>query len=200
MKTHPSPLLSALLLTALVFFASGCAIPSGGIPLPGNQNLHQVDSRLFRSAQPSVTGFGALAERGIKTVINLRMPDDVLPEEEAAVRAKAMTYHHVPLGGWGRPTEAQVNEILALIETAVPPVLVHCQRGADRTGTIVACYRIRHEGWTAEQALAEAEHLGMAWGEFGMKSFVRDFALNQPPHPSAPSIRRGTSDKEKALP
>ncbi len=167
---------------ALALFGSGCAIPQGGIPLPGVRNFHQVDARLFRSAQPETEGFDALAQRGVNTVINLRMPGDVLPEEKSAVEAHAMTYRPMPLAGWHGPTPAQVNKILALIEAATPPVLVHCRRGADRTGMIVACYHIRHDGWTAERALAEAEEHGMAWVQFGMKAFVEDFARSEHAH------------------
>ena len=174
------PLTGRVLLWAgLVFWLSGCAVPQGGLPVAGVRNLHQVDARLFRSAQPEPGGFDALAQRGIKTVINLRMPGDVLPGEQPAAEAHHMTYRPMPLPAWHGPTPAQVDKILALIDSATPPVLVHCRRGADRTGMIVACYRIRHDGWTAERALAEAEEHGMAWVQVGMKSFVEDFARRE---------------------
>ena len=40
-------------------------------------------------------------------------------------------------------------------------VLVHCKDGVDRTGMIVAIYRMTPEGWTSNDALAEAERFGM---------------------------------------
>jgi tyrosine-protein phosphatase SIW14 len=172
----------ACLLTAFVVLASGCATPPGSIALNGVPNFHRINSRLYRSAQPNLEGLSALAETGIKTVINLRMSDDILPKEAETAIAAGMTYRNVPLSGWRRPTDEQVNTVLALIDSSTPPVLIHCERGADRTGTIIACYRIRSENWSAERALDEAERLGMAWGELGMKSYVRDFARNQPAH------------------
>ena len=166
-------------LLALASLVSGCALPPASIPVSGTLNFHRVDARLFRSAQPEPEAFPALAQQGIKTVINLRTPGDALPTEEPAVRASGLDYRNMPLSNWGRPTDAQVTDVLSWIETAAPPVLVHCERGADRTGTIVACYRIRHDGWTAEQALAEAEQCGMGWWQLGMKAYVRDFAQKE---------------------
>jgi protein tyrosine/serine phosphatase len=56
------------------------------------------------------------------------------------------------------------------------PVFIHCQHGCDRTGTIIACYRIKHEQWTRENAWQEAVRYGISRFERGMKSFVKDFA------------------------
>ena len=38
---------------------------------------------------------------------------------------------------------------------SMQPVLVHCQHGSDRTGTMVAIYRIVYQGWTKSQATDE---------------------------------------------
>ena len=42
------------------------------------------------------------------------------------------------------------------------PVLVHCQHGADRTGTMIAVYRIAVQGWSKAKAIRE-----MTGGGFG---------------------------------
>jgi hypothetical protein len=62
-------------------------------------------------------------------------------------------------------------EILDLIE-AGDTVFVHCRLGMDRTGVVVAAYRIAREHWANQQALAEAESLGMHWYSSGMKRFI----------------------------
>jgi protein tyrosine/serine phosphatase len=54
-----------------------------------------------------------------------------------------------------------------------------CNRGSDRTGTIAAVYRISHEGWNAERAIAEAKHYGLSWAEFGMKGYISDYYNRQ---------------------
>jgi protein tyrosine/serine phosphatase len=62
---------------------------------------------------------------------------------------------------------------------------VHCWRGKDRTGTIIACYRIQHDGWSSRQALKEAEQRGLSHAEFGMRSFILKFSPLDLPAPFA---------------
>tara|TARA_B100001094_G_C17501585_1_gene471289 strand:+ start:208 stop:474 length:267 start_codon:yes stop_codon:yes gene_type:complete len=40
------------------------------------------------------------------------------------------------------------------------PVLVHCQHGADRTGTMCAIYQVALQGWTKEEAIREMKDGG----------------------------------------
>ena len=39
-------------------------------------------------------------------------------------------------------------------------VFVHCRYGDDRTGMMVAAYRMSMEGWTAEEARREMDQFG----------------------------------------
>ena len=55
------------------------------------------------------------------------------------------------------------------------PVFVHCQRGADRTGVVIAAYRISHEKWTDEQAITEAKRFGLAVVQFRKKDYISDY-------------------------
>ena len=142
----------------------------------GITNFARVNDHLYRGAQPNADGIKSLARLGVKTIINLRMTNDVWSAEEAEARAAGITYTNVPMSGIGQPTDEQVLKVLSSIETAADPVFVHCQHGADRTGTIVACYRIRHDKWTSKQALQEAREHGMSPLEIGMKRYVADFA------------------------
>lgn len=65
--------------------------------------------------------------------------------------------------------------LLALIESLPAPVFVHCEHGCDRTGTIIACYRIRVGGWPNEAALEEARKYGLSKHEHGMIEYIRTF-------------------------
>ena len=83
---------------------------------------------------------------------------------------------NVPLDGYQAPAPGDVSKLLALLEDqSAGPVFVHCRRGADRTGTILAAYRIEHDHWSNQQALNEAKTMKMASSEKLMQEFVREF-------------------------
>ncbi|MFT6982327.1 MAG: protein tyrosine/serine phosphatase [Crocinitomicaceae bacterium] len=121
------------------------------------KNFHQVDDQLFRSGQPQKKGMQELqAKMKVKTIINLRNVIDDKQEIKGTsliqvripMRAKVMNYQNIV-------------DALCAIENAEKPVLVHCLHGSDRTGGVVAAYRMIH-GWTKEKALEEFQlnHFG----------------------------------------
>jgi uncharacterized protein (TIGR01244 family) len=139
-------------------------------------NFHQVNEHLYRGAQPASGGLKKLSELGIKTIINLRGADEHTQAEQDEATAAGLQYFGVPMAALGRPTEEQVAHVLAIIDDQQNwPVFIHCKRGSDRTGTIIAAYRISHDDWTADHAIAEAKHYGMSWMEFGMKDYIADY-------------------------
>jgi uncharacterized protein (TIGR01244 family) len=163
--------MSKILLTFVL--AAGWTFAADPIGVP---NFHQVDEHLYRGAQPSAEGFRNLARLGIKTVIDLREPGDRAHTEEKIVTADGMRYIHLPLNGYHAPSEDQITQLLGLLNNRDGgPVFIHCRRGADRTGTVVACYRISRQNWTNDKALAEARQYGMSWTEWSMQDFVRHF-------------------------
>jgi protein tyrosine/serine phosphatase len=148
-----------------------------GVPATeGIVNFAKVNDVLYRGAQPDDIGLASLQRLGVKTIINLRMPGDCWSEESAKALSHGILYTNVPFKGMGRPTDDQVKMVLALIDSSPGPVFIHCQHGCDRTGTIVACYRMKHDQWALEKALTEANHYGLSFFERGMKKFIADFA------------------------
>lgn len=139
-------------------------------------NFYQVNSKVYRGAQPKRGGIEKLAGLGIKTVINLRDNDERARIEGQDVKAAGMSYYNIPLARWGQPNEEQVKQIFELITAPQnQPVFVHCRRGADRTGTVMAVYRIEYDGWTSKQAKAEANRYGMAFWHRRMKRYIRSY-------------------------
>ena len=138
--------------------------------------FQQVSEKLYRSGQPRAGGLARLRELGVNTIINLRGTSKTTRAEEVEARALGFKYFNVALPNWGRPQDARVETVLALI--AAPEngkVLVHCKDGVDRTGVIVAIYRMTHEGRSVNDALAEAERSGMRRIQFWMRDYVKDY-------------------------
>ena len=147
------------------------------LDVPGVPNFHKVDEHIYRGAQPRGPGFAGLAEMGIKTVIDLRGEHT----EESAVQTAGMRYIRLPWREFKAPTDSQIAAVLTLLnDSSTWPVFVHCSRGADRTGTAIACYRIAHDGWSSQTALAEAKSYGMSSLEAGMQRYILRFEAPAP--------------------
>jgi tyrosine-protein phosphatase SIW14 len=173
MKTRPiHPL--AILVTLVLFTSAGFAQQRADHEkLP---NFHKVNSKIYRGAQPKVGGMQQLAGLGIKTIVNLRGQGEGVRNEQEEARAEGLRYFSIPFDRMGRPDDAKLKQVLAIMDAAEnQPVFVHCKQGVDRTGTVIAIYRITHDGWTSEQAKAEANRYGMHPWERGMKNYIRDY-------------------------
>jgi len=144
--------------------------------VPGINNFHVVNEHIYRGAQPSPQGFHNLAKLGVKTIVDLREGTSREAGESGVVTNEGMRYFHVPMAVTGAPTEEQVYSVLHFLnDDANWPVFIHCRRGADRTGTVLACYRIAHDGWPNELALSEAKHDGMSLLERAMQRYILAF-------------------------
>ncbi|MEK6406622.1 MAG: tyrosine-protein phosphatase [Acidobacteriota bacterium] len=143
-------------------------------------NFHKVSERLYRGAQPRDGGIRKLAELGIKTIINLRGEDERISAEQSETKSAGLRYFNIPMPGLSAASNEQVSSVLAIIDNPEnQPVFIHCKHGSDRTGTITAIYRISHDGWTGQRAIAEARRYGMSWAEFGMRRYIADYYKQQ---------------------
>jgi tyrosine-protein phosphatase SIW14 len=163
--------LSAVLVAAWLPLQAAEAGDPAGVP-----NFHAVDDHVYRGAQPTVDGFAGLSKLGVKTVIDLRRGNEHAKSEQGIVEHAGMRYVHVPLSGHYAPSNQEIAKLLGLLDDSEGwPVFVHCKRGADRTGTVIACYRIRHDHWANEKALEEAKLHGMSWTELAMQWYILRF-------------------------
>lgn len=164
--------LSVGLLLGLAY--ASCAQSSPWI-VAGITNFDRVHSGLYRGAQPNEVGIESLQRLGVKTIIDLRLGSEVWAGEAIKARASGILYTNIPMSGVERPTGEQVAAVISIIESFPAPVFIHCRHGADRTGTIIACYRIKHDKWTSQAALLEAKQHAMYQGELGMMRFIEDY-------------------------
>jgi tyrosine-protein phosphatase SIW14 len=184
----------------LLLLILGISAPSNVLEKEALPNFHQVNQNLYRGAQPGAGGIQKLKELGVKTIINLRGADEGTEAEERDARSAGINYFNVPLDGLGRPSDEKVLKILALINDAKNwPVFIHCNHGKDRTGTIIACYRISHDGWTLDEAMKEAKRYGMSWVQLKMKDYIKDYARKRGQAPPTSKQEREQSKVFKSV-
>jgi protein tyrosine/serine phosphatase len=177
MKTRISKLSGAVCVVAVLVSMGAAQTGTSYRELP---NFHQVSDKLYRGAQPLSGGAKKLGELGVKTIVNLRGEDDLVRIEQKEAEGAGLRYFSIPMPGLSAPSDELVSRVMAIVnDPENQPVFIHCKRGADRTGTIAAIYRISNEGWTAEKAIAEARTHGMSWAEFGMRSYISDYYKQQ---------------------
>lgn len=141
--------------------------------LKGLTNVGRVAPYIYRGAQPLPEGYTTLKKMGIRTVINLRTTSS----EKQAVEAAGMRSVEVPLSVLNDINPKTVNEIIQIMkDPANQPIFLHCRQGQDRTGIIVAAYRMKVDGWSLADAEAEMQSFGFndVWHE--LKEFIRDYA------------------------
>ena len=128
------------------------AIP---VEVKGLDNFHKVSETLFRSAQPTREGMKKAEELGIGTVISLRSKQkDIELAENTDLKLI-----HVSMRAWNPRYEDAVKVMQLLnpdnLSANEKPILIHCYHGADRTGMMVALYRMVYQNWEREETLSE---------------------------------------------
>lgn len=176
--------------------------------LPGLANVGQVAPGIIRGAQPMADGYATLKAMGINTVVNLRKHHG----ERKAVETAGMRYVAIPMSYWWVVEPALVRKALSVLaDPANQPVFIHCSTGLDRTGVVVAVYRMEVDGWSREEALQEMEAFGFHDIWFELKKTVREWRrrttapVGEPPDARrflrvAAAATRGTDGRNVQVP
>ncbi len=139
-------------------------------------NFGQMDERFYRGAQPERSDYQALKDLGIKTVIDLR--NDPTDYEKSAVEALGMTYISIPMSGWKKPKDADLQRFMTLAnDPNTGKFFVHCKAGIHRTGVAGAVYRMENYGWDYDTAYKEMKNFNFYSGLFhgSLKSYVKKY-------------------------
>ncbi len=146
----------ALLAIALGLPASFPQTPAQKPAPKGVPNFGEVTAQLFRGGQPTTEGFRALKDFGIEIVVNFRDEPAEIESERRAVEALGLRYVSISWKASQIPQGAQVAEFLKLLQTSPGKrIFAHCRFGSDRTGVMIATYRLAFEDWQPAQALRE---------------------------------------------
>ena len=164
---------------------SGHAAPA---PIP---NFHVVvPDKLYRGGQPGIDNeldWQFLVHHKVRTVVKLnsQVGGDRNVEQEKAAAAKLkirlveayMAPEDFPenLNPFAMPERASLITALEAIEgQAEGAVFVHCSHGSDRTGLVVALYRMRQQNYCKDKAYAEMKSYGHSVWLPGVRSVLDD--------------------------
>src|SRR5258708_3623517 len=153
--------LLVLLCAGLSMFVPG-QTPNAQPGLRQIEHFAKISDHYYRGGQPDKDGLKLLAGTGVHTIVDLRCEDkDRTDSERETAKSLGMQYISLPLSALHAPSDQQVTQFLSIIHnTTNQPVYVHCRRGSDRTGTMMAILRIQDFGWTADKAYDEMKQYG----------------------------------------
>lgn len=109
-----------------------------------------MDKKVWRSSQPTSAGFKSIQnEYHVQRVLNLRR------YHSDRWLARDWEHHHLRLGT-STVSDEEVREALRILTSSDRPTLVHCLHGSDRTGVVIAAYRMVVQGWSKERSIDES--------------------------------------------
>jgi protein tyrosine phosphatase (PTP) superfamily phosphohydrolase (DUF442 family) len=201
-----------------------CVAPCGGFPAPeagarapvsgdvphaiakkirvrGVANFGEVTPTLYRGAQPSKLGFENLSKMGVGIVVDLREGDE-LKWEEKNVTALGMKFVAIPWHCRSPQDDYFAKFLTVLRDNPDKKVFVHCHVGVDRTGMMIASYRIAEQGWTSGEALREMKAFGFSSFHqlmcYGLGSYEQRFPTVVSSSPAFQTWR--VAEKEPSIP
>jgi tyrosine-protein phosphatase SIW14 len=131
-----------------------------------------VPGALWRGAKPDAPGAAALISLGVRTVVNLELLDD---DRDAFRMARPSTpvstsIDYFRIRDWEPNVviapallDSHVSAFMAIVKTQAKPIYVHCRSGQNRTGVMIAAYRVMLEGASIESAIDEMRRYQGAW-------------------------------------
>ena len=117
------------------------------------QQLHTLDG-IYLAGQPTAEDFRLAQERGLRTVINLRLPGELGNfDEEGVVTELGLNYVALP---WNS-ADALTDDVF---DRAERPMMMHCG-SANRVGALWIPWRVLDQGVSFDEALTEAKTIGL---------------------------------------
>jgi uncharacterized protein (TIGR01244 family) len=148
--------------------------------IDGVRNYTKVDATVGCAGATEVAAIPGLAERGYRTIINLRQDSEngaSIEESRHAADAAGMKFVHLPFDG-ARPDPAVADAFLAAVtDTTGQPVFINCG-SANRVGAMWMIKRMVVDGWTEARAAEEATTIGLS--SETLRQFAVDYASARP--------------------
>ncbi len=152
-----------LLRLAPLAFALAGALLAAGIPASVEKeqipNYQRIRPDLATAGQPAPQAVKKLKERGFRTAINLRMPQEGIERDKAAVEEQGLRFVSVPVSP-ATFSEKDVEAVAKVLDDkGAGPTLLYCS-SANRVGAVWTVYQVR-KGKAYDEALAEGKKIGL---------------------------------------
>ena len=138
-------------------------------------NFAKVSEGLYRGGQPTAKGFAQLKHIGIRTIVTLR----ALRPKRRRVEGHDFRYLHLAVKHFHPESEDVIDFLHVVTDPQNQPVFIHCRSGEDRTGMMVAVYRIVVQGWSKADALAEMKRMGFNEVFDPLEDYVEDLRVER---------------------
>lgn len=172
-------------LLPIFLVAAACGGPPPAVPVTSTiapANFAKVRDDLYRGGHPSAAQLAYLKGLGVRTVVDLEIPDlieateDDIAQEERDATAAGLTVVHAPMSAFEAAQsdrfDAQMTGVLDLLgDRTKGPFYVHCKHGQDRTGLVIGLERVVGEKWAAKDAYNEMLRIGFHPFFLGLKHY-----------------------------
>jgi hypothetical protein len=141
-------------------------------------NFHTVlPGRVYRCCQPTPRAIEEMvAKHGIRTVVNLRGMCNPFPwylDEARATARLDICQEDICFSAGRLPSRAELRRLIEVFDRCDYPLVLHCRRGADRTGLAAAIVLLLQ----TDQSLADA--VGQLGPRYGHVALGRPASLDR---------------------
>jgi len=133
-------------------------------------DLYVLNDSIYRSEQPGNIDFTLIESIGIKSVLSLRE----FHQDSDLINGLNLKLYNVKINPYYFG-DTEIVEALKILKNSPKPIVIHCNIGGDRTGVVVAIYRVIYQNWTKEKAIQEMKDggYGFHWIFFNMPRYIK---------------------------
>lgn len=124
--------------------------------------IKKVSEEIYRGSRPSDKDIALLKIKNIKTILDLEDEMDIVAHEKLIALNLDIDFRSEAMSEIKKPSKEHLSRIVRRIYQLEKPIFIHCKHGHERTGIVIAYYRMKVEGWSKWKAIKEALQKGFS--------------------------------------